>query len=332
MQVHDYSRDVTVATRKQSKIGDSAEHFCKLCAVARSNVLSKPAQQSSSKLQPKTSPRGNPKALKVCSDCFTEIRQGNPHSCCKEIKLNNLARMAGNDVDNFVSRSLRARTIFKSNMALKNVRGKPTRATIIKGTAGSSVRGPISVGQILKIKNKLNLSTRKVGLLFIFVRFSKFLFILQTNKLAQALRESKAVSIQPGLSDVLTSSAHELDNFFDVEQMSFTKTSGNSTSYTQQHLVYCRSVHGLVEYVKGRRNMHDIRLIVGMNSGQGSLKIILNIEDKGEDSVRSWYKDSGVKRCFVLALVGDVQENYNNVSKIWSKLELQLLDAVVTGS
>lgn len=139
------------------------------------------------------------------------------------------------------------------------------------------------------------------------------------------------VSIQPGLSDVLTSSAHELDDFFDVEHTSFIKTSGKSTSYTQQHLVYCRSVNGLIEYVKGRRNIQDTRLLIGIDGGQGSLKIILNIEDKLGDSPQSKYKDSGVKRCFILALVEDVQENYENVSKIWTKLELQLVDAVVTG-
>lgn len=145
------------------------------------------------------------------------------------------------------------------------------------------------------------------------------------------MRESSSVSIQPGLQSALTSSAHELDDFFLVEQIVFKTFSGNVTSETQQHLIYCRSVLGLIEYVKGRRNVQDARLLIGIDGGQGSLKFVLNIEDERRTN-KSDFKDSGVKRSLIIALVENVQENYENVSKIWTKLELQRINAVVTGS
>lgn len=131
---------------------------------------------------------------------------------------------------------------------------------------------------------------------------------------------------------MLTSSSHELDDFFVVENISFMKSSGSVTKYTDHHLVYCRSILGFIDYVKGRRNIQDERLLVGIDGGQGSLKFILIIEDKQEASNHSKYKDSGVKRCFILAIVENVQENYENVNKIWSKLELGKVNAVITGT
>lgn len=101
------------------------------------------------------------------------------------------------------------------------------------------------------------------------------------------------MTIQPGLRSVLTSSAHELDDFFGSELIAFTKSNGNVTSSTQQYLVYCQSVHGLVEYVKGRRNIQDAILLVGIDGGQGSLKFILSIEDKQETN-QTEYKYTGV--------------------------------------
>lgn len=164
MKVHDYSKDASVVTRKRSAKGeaDLTEHLCKLCAVARSNSLSKPVKPNPSRSQSKTSLLKKQKAVKVCSICFTEIRQGNPHRCSKEMKLRNLTRMAGSDADNFASRSLRTRVISKSDVSLKNIRGKPTKAKIVNRKTSSADGAPISVDHILRIKNQLNLSTRKV--------------------------------------------------------------------------------------------------------------------------------------------------------------------------
>lgn len=61
------------------------------------------------------------------------------------------------------------------------------------------------------------------------------------------------------------------------------------------------------------------------------MKFVLNIEDERRTN-KSDFKDSGAKRSLIIALVENVQENYENVSKIWTKLELQRINAVVTGS
>lgn len=39
-------------------------------------------------------------------------------------------------------------------------------------------------------------------------------------------------------------------------------------------------------------------------------------------SINVKFSDSGVKKLFILAIVADVQENYNNVSMLWQILKL----------
>lgn len=116
-----------------------------------------------------------------------------------------------------------------------------------------------------------------------------------------------------------------------VEQMQFTKSNGSATSCMNQQLVYCRCILGFVDYIKARRNIQDIQLLVGIDGGQGSLKFILTIEDLHDASNKPNFKDSGVQRCFLLAIAENVQENFENVEKIWTKLELSKIDAIVTG-
>lgn len=131
-----------------------------MCSVARTNDLSKRTNnlKGSSPNKPKLSPH-EPKVVKVCSKCYTVIQPGKPHRCSKHTKVENLAQMAGGDVDKLVVKSLRSRNCKKDDILLKNLRGK---ATDVKVMIGSDKKGKLSHRQILNIKNQLDLSTRKV--------------------------------------------------------------------------------------------------------------------------------------------------------------------------
>lgn len=108
---------------------------------------------------------------------------------------------------------------------------------------------------------------------------------------------------------------------------------GKSRSSTLRPIVVCRSVLGLINYVKSRRNLDNVRYKIGIDGGQGSLKITLNIEECNADQRKnSKLKDSGVRRTFVIALAPNVQENYENIHEIWiNHLQLNQLNAIVAG-
>ncbi|XP_055542772.1 uncharacterized protein LOC129728360 [Wyeomyia smithii] len=119
---------------------------------------------------------------------------------------------------------------------------------------------------------------------------------------------------------------HELDDFFEVVTQDADLASGSAKSYP---IVVCKTVNGLVDYVKARRNVDSCRIKIGIDGGQGSLKICLNVEESSDE--RNVINDSGVRRSLILALAPNVSENYCNVSKIWNLLKLQTLEAFVTG-
>ena len=81
-----------------------------------------------------------------------------------------------------------------------------------------------------------------------------------------------------------------------------------------------------------------IRSKVGIDGGGGFLKICLNVvkEDKEitarkrrrllkDGTEGEVFKDTSVRKLFILALVPDIQENHQNVLKLWNHLRLDCL-------
>lgn len=152
--------------------------------------------------------------------------------------------------------------------------------------------------------------------------------ILQTLKLAKHMRQNGRQIIQPGLKSAISNMLSELEDFFSVMKCDMTSCKGKSFAIENRSVVMCTSVEGLIEYVKARRNAGEIICKIGIDGGQGSLKIIMTIE---EGMSTTGLKDSGVRKCFILALAPGIQENYKNISLLWLRLGLHKIKAIVTG-
>ncbi|CAH0389702.1 unnamed protein product [Bemisia tabaci] len=84
-------------------------------------------------------------------------------------------------------------------------------------------------------------------------------------------------------------------------------------------------------------------LKIGIDGGQGFLKVCLSVQSPGKNSVdvtsvRQTYEqevlakqflDSGVKKIFILAITPHTQENSKNVAMMWSRLEINSLDPFI---
>lgn len=150
----------------------------------------------------------------------------------------------------------------------------------------------------------------------------------QTIKLAKNLRRGNRKAIHSRLEPALRSRLHELDDFFEVKLLNTVYVKGKSRSLTPRPVVVCKSVSGLINYIKARRNLGQPRIKIGIDGGQGSLKITLNVE--GGDGESAKFKDSGVRRTFVIALAPKVQENFENIREIWvNQLQLNEIEAIV---
>lgn len=143
------------------------------------------------------------------------------------------------------------------------------------------------------------------------------------------LRNRKA--IQSGLKSALQNRLSELEEFFSVASLDVSYTKGKSCLVEKRPIVMCDSVEGLVRYVKARRNVEECILKVGIDGGQGSIKIVLCIETNHRQQSKQGFKDSGVRQVLILALAPGIQENYENISKFWKHLSLTSIKCFVAG-
>lgn len=113
-----------------------------------------------------------------------------------------------------------------------------------------------------------------------------------------------------------------------------TKSKTKKVHETEQVAVYCNNLAGLIQHVKEKRNVSEVRLKFGIDGGGGSLKICMSMQSveneiesnpkkrrKYSDQVFSEsFQDSGVKKLFIIGLVQNVQESYDNVKELWSDI------------
>ena len=98
----------------------------------------------------------------------------------------------------------------------------------------------------------------------------------------------------------------------------------------------------LIEDVKIKRKVTESHLKFGIDGGRGFLKIVLSIQQINEDtesnnakisssSFQYKFKDSGVKKLILLAVAPNTQENYGNIKKLWSELNINdLIETIAT--
>lgn len=99
-------------------------------------------------------------------------------------------------------------------------------------------------------------------------------------------------------------------------------------------VVICKNLRSFIQDVMDQRQVSNVHLKFGIDGGGGFLKFSLSIQSLNDEppmtpqgklpSTRYGEKflESGVKRLFILCLAPNTQENYQNVSLIWSALDI----------
>ena len=103
----------------------------------------------------------------------------------------------------------------------------------------------------------------------------------------------------------------------------------------EQSTVMCNNVPDFIDVILRERLLEDkdsVLIRIGIDGGGGFLKICLSIFDINgpfsnvQSGVSNKFKESGVKKIFLIAIVPNVPENYVNAKKLWINLCLQNLD------
>ncbi|KAJ6639768.1 hypothetical protein Bhyg_12515, partial [Pseudolycoriella hygida] len=300
---------------------------CQICEMTRTNRLKDAGVTG----------RGITKDhyIKLCNLCYTQIHGKKGHSCNNVSRFSNLQSIVvtvpTKQKEQILSSVLKLDNTTKtcnSSMTLSQRTGKPLRVSI---NAENKQNPIISTKVMENIQTSLGLTQNK------------------TVSLAALIRNgsSNRKIIEPGLKQKLSNRLHELDGFFGAELLTFQKIKADKIEEFSQYVVFCHDLEGLIRQVKMKRQVHHVHLKFGIDGGCGYLKVCLSMQsiDNDEngsstDSVRQKYgesatsaifQDSGVKKLFIIGVAPSVQENYSNVSLLWSKIHInEFLDTIAT--
>lgn len=183
---------------------------------------------------------------------------------------------------------------------------------------------PITFEDIKELKRTLNLSENK------------------TLKAARVIRKGKRKILEGNLKSKLTHSSHVLDDYFECVNLDFTSETNGKVETISKDVIICKDLEKFIDYVICTRNVTEPHLKFGTDGGGKFLKICLSfqsskiVENEARVSRKEQaenFKNSGVKKLFMLAIVQSTQENYNNIKILWDRLNInQFLSAERNGT
>lgn len=125
---------------------------------------------------------------------------------------------------------------------------------------------------------------------------------------------------EPDLREQLKEQDRLFEQFFDVSKVNI--------DGIEKDLVHCNNVQMLIEDIIQKREVSQNHILkIGIDGGGGFLKVCLNVQDcenNQSDKKFSYvegvksdsFKDGGVKKLVILALVEDVKESHSNIKSI----------------
>lgn len=300
---------------------DDGSCGCKLCEIVKSRLSNFSVQRKKSKV--------SKQYKKYCSKCLLAIGKGIRHKCNLKTMTNNVQKILRSNskpsVTELVTSKL-LKSIFNEQsvrpndeVKLKQVSSKPIKITYQPKT--NPAPGPISVYDMRNLQTTLNLSAN------------------QTLTAAKVLSNGSRKKVEKNLRKRINTLGHVLDDHFESSSFEFvTETAGKEPKKNVQEAIFCKDLSKFIEFVVQVRNIRDYHLKFGLDGGGKFLKLCLSIQETSPsvDSEKvKGFKDSGVKKLFIIGIAESAQENYHNVKLLWDKLNMnkflsQQMDGTVT--
>lgn len=277
----------------------------------------------------KSKSKEDKKPRKICGSCFLFVGKGKRHKCLPGTRVMNLKNIVTSLPENdevvhaLIKEKLEASATSTPyrEFKLRGIRGGNQMRVLInqserKLRSSSTV---FSANDMVNMKSDLGISQKKT--------------IRLASMIRTRLQDRKAV--ESNLKQKLFIHSHNLDKFFVHKTVDFTVVKGKTVSNVTCSVVFCKDLNGLIEHVKNERKTFQVHLKFGIDGGGGSLKFCLLIQstehDPTSETKRQKYKDgiaaktfldTGVKKLLIIGLGEDVQENYENVHKLWSFIDI----------
>lgn len=331
----DFSK-ISLKSKTRGTDPSSVPCTCMICDIARDTTPKPKAnvgrpRSESSVIQ---SPMG-----KGCSKCLTKIAKGIKHDCSEKSLLNNMQTLSEKHPrtsEIFVSSQIQKKAEEqKSDTVSLATKGLPCTVTS-KNSKAYVPRAlfpdkPIPSSEINKIQVACNLSNA------------------QTSKVCSMMKSFKGRdSIESHIDQKLIERDRKLEKYFEHRKILVDVPVPNKKSEMrkeERNAVVCNDVDAFVKCIIHERNLNcnETSIKLGLDGGKGSLKVTLNLTTKEKDNLNSplkkstrysyaqgiqsrSFQDTGVKKLFILAIVEEVKETYENLKALLDELELEKIE------
>ena len=305
---------------------------CLICRIARKKTPSpktkvgRPANPHQNEPSFSKTP---PSVEKQCQRYLSVIKKGKKHICTPSTKAKNLKEL-------FTRFPKNGEKIASS--VIKNKTPSPGGTIRLSQFAGPSF--PIVPGSSSKIKteNLKLLSTADM----ISLQQATQLSNSSTRKLASCLNRltPKGSGVEPNFQIKLAQAGKTLAGFFHVTTQDL-DCKGNSV---QREVILCKDIEEFIWHVLTSRSLspHETLVKLSMDNGGDFFKICLSIVDIREGNQKDIenqnpqfkfldheIQSSGVKKLFVIGIVEDISETYENIKNFLSGLKIEKVKPVV---
>lgn len=321
---------------------------CDICLVARDRFPRSSKSSAPGSSRPSTSSASasaspalpSPGPITICKRCLRPIGKGIPHpaNCGITERRESISQQLSADPR---GRELVASAVVRekagcsgtSSVSLATKSSLPLRVQVPRPSASKALfkDEPIPASEVQRMMVATKLSKA------------------QTQTIAHFFRTWKGrKSFEAGLLDSIGVMDQALAPFFDITvcEMDSSDKEEREKGKVQRPIIYCKDLDGLIRYVKEKRGAHhgtDFHHKIGMDGGGEFLKLTLNII-KVEDELSSpvtkkpprfqyadgaranVFKESGVKKLIMLAIVQDVSESYENVKTVLNLIGREQID------
>ena len=300
-------RDIDYEPRRPTALQSIQQCTCRICNVARTGGLQYRKTMVEKQGRPPTKEVSLRVFLKVCGNCMAKIYRGSNHTAqsCKSsrrAKIDNIDEMVKIAIS---LERLASRTIKKSDSNTKRVL--------------------FSKEDVIGMQQDLQLSNKGTKILS------------RDKRIVTWSRKSIESDIRKKLQDVY----HQLDEFFELRQLvyRFEDKDSKLIEHNKQPTVVCTDLPGLISKIIETRQIEENKSLIriSIDGGGGFFKVCLSIFDidnpyqnTSSSSMSKRFKDSGVKRIFVIGIVPKVSEYYVNVKGFWISIGIQALQKKYT--
>ena len=279
-----------------------------------------------------------------CSVCDSPFAPGKPHQCSRSTRRENLEELVRQSSkrtkEQVVSTGLREvaeeqGTSTRGGTVTLTTGGKPLSATL--GTAGKAQSAPRFTNEVLdRLQLKTGMSDNQAKVVDNFLRVHCGRSSVSNHEQYMKERNTKLADLFDHTHIALTEYVTE-----EKDTEGEKKQKKKTTSDVQKPVVYVKDVEEFASLVMRERNLQpaDSLVQIGIDDGQGQVKIMMSIKPKTEEPVSKKkcryadgfapqdFKLSGVKKLLLL-LMSPTCERHDNISKL---LELVGIEAIQFG-